>query len=148
MIVESAGRWTFRNGSMRDLASWAPLRHLTLAQAKRGNSLRRGPSLVRFEIARVAAFLWPKAFFHRSLGQRPRDHEQFVIFGRWPYSIRARGTCEYGLRPIPFYFPSTSWGVALVVIHIFSRAATTCNSLGRKSQVLERKSVQSREAAA
>jgi len=51
-----------------------------------------------FDVARFRSDHWPKAFFHRSLGQRPRNTLSLVAF--WPKAIlTAAHHSEYGLRP-------------------------------------------------
>ena len=69
--------------------------------------LPRNPTLFRGECV-----LWPKASFHRSLGQRPRNVERKTEFGRRPSShrrnnprraVRCQGRSEYGRWPKLFY---------------------------------------------
>jgi len=46
--------------------------------------------------------VWPKAYDHRSLGQRPRTGAPHGSFGRRPYSPGRMRHAEYGLRPKRF----------------------------------------------
>ncbi len=85
-------------------------KHVTLARrASEGEQHRKSckcsPSLARFEVAclgRKGETFWPKAYPHRSLGNRPRKVLRIGIV--WPKAIftedlRHHRAGEYGLRP-------------------------------------------------
>ena len=59
----------------------------------------------RPRFSRDAIFVWPKACFHRSLGQRPRFSRDAILFGQRPYSPFPRCQMNLAFGQEPFVFP-------------------------------------------